>query len=355
MNDTLPLADRLLRLGVLPDEAQGEVARLRRRGPDDRALVAGLVLAGHLTPFQASQALRGRAHHLAVGPYVLLDRVGRGGMGQVFRARHRHLGRVAAVKLTRLDRHGCPDAQRRFLREARLSARMNHPHVIHALDAGAVRGTHFLALEFVPGPDLGRVVRADGPLAVGVACEYARQAALGLAHVHSRGVVHRDVKPANLGLAGGERVVKVLDLGLATGRPRPEEAGKAVGSPDYAAPEQTADPCRLTPQSDVYGLGASLYYLLSGRVPYPGGTAVEKVIRHHRDVPRPVEEYRPGLPAGVRDLVPRLMARHPRARPCMAEAAEELGRFATPVTEPVWAAVATPTADIDLPTLSGGA
>ena len=143
------------------------------------------------------------------------------------------------------------------------------------------------------------------------------------------------MKPANLGLAGGERVVKVLDLGLATRRPRAEEVGRAVGPPDYAAPEQTADPRRLTPQSDVYGLGGSLYFLLAGRVPYPVRTAAEKVARHHRDAPRPVEKYRPGLPAGVADLVRRLMARDPRARPGMAEAAAELGRFAPPVTEPV--------------------
>ena len=302
------------------------------------------------TPFQAKQIARGRGHHLLVGRYLLLDRVGRGGMGQVFRARHRHFEKEAAIKLVRLDRHKCAHTQRRALRETRLVSRMNHPNVVHALDAGPIRGTYYLALEFVPGPDLGQVVRDAGPLSVGVACEYARQAALGLDHVHSQGVVHRDVKPSNLGLSDCGRVVKVLDFGLARTAGRRKMPGDAVkkfvGSADFAAPEQASDPGRVDARSDVYALGATLYFLLTGQVPFPGGTSLEKVKRCLKETPRSVLELRPELPPELGELIGRMMAKNPQDRPASAHiAADELARFAAPITDPT-APPATPGTDV---------
>jgi serine/threonine protein kinase len=303
------------------------------------------------TPFQAKQIARGRGHHLHVGRYVLLERVGRGGMGQVFRARHTHFGKEAAVKLVRLERHKCPHTARRALRETRLVSRMNHPNVVHALDAGPIRGTYYLALEFVPGPDLGQVLREYGPLPIAVACEYARQAALGLDHIHSRGVVHRDVKPSNLGLADGGRVVKVLDFGLArrSGRRKPpagDAVKKFVGSADFAAPEQASDPGRVDARSDVYALGATLYFLLTGQVPFPGGTSLDKLKRCLRETPPAVCELRPDVPTELGELVGRMMAKKPNDRPATARlTAEELARFAVPITTPT-APPATPGTDV---------
>jgi serine/threonine-protein kinase len=358
MTDVDPTTESLHRLGVLVDAAGGDAAPAETRSPIDPETVTELVRAGRLTAFQARQVVRGRGHHLLVGPYVLLDRVGRGGMGQVFRARHRHLGRLAAVKLAYPARHDCPDTRRRLLREIALVGRMNHPHVVHALDAGEIRGTYYLAFEYVPGPDLGRVVRADGPLAPAHACEYARQAALGLAHVHARGVVHRDVKPANLGLANGEREVKVLDFGLAAPVRRRASKGirRFLGSADFVAPEQVADPAMASARSDVYGLGATLYYLLTGQVPFPGGGSLDKAKRHQIETPRPVEELRPDLPPVLAELVRKLMARSPRLRVASAaDAVAELTRFASPIVAPVWAAkldaASSPTV-IDIPTLA---
>src|SRR5262249_32810164 len=153
---------------------------------------------GRLTAYQAEQVLLGKAHDLVLGPYVLLELLGEGGMGQVFKARHRRLERLAALKLIRDEHLNNAEAVNRFLRESRAAARLPHPNLVSVYDADEIVGRPFLALEFVEGKDLARQVRAEGPLPVGLACEYARQAALGLEHAHAAGLVHRDVKPANL-------------------------------------------------------------------------------------------------------------------------------------------------------------
>ena len=272
-----------------------------------------------------------------LGQYILMERVGVGGMGHVFLARHRELGRPAAVKVIRPDRRDCPRVRARFLREVRAVAKLNHLNVVHAHDAGVVGRTCYLAMEHVPGPDLDRLLRSAGPLPPGVACDYARQAALGLAHMHEQGLIHRDVKPGNLSLAAGGKVVKVLDVGLARRTdghsvdPNLSQAGKLVGSADYAAPEQLRDPRRARRRSDVYSLGYTLYHLLTGQVPFPGGTPVDKVVRHLKDEPRPIEELRVGLPDGLPAVVRKMMAKRARDRfETMAAAGEAVAAFAVP-------------------------
>jgi serine/threonine protein kinase len=333
------LTDELIDLGVVAPKYASTLERMERRASDSRAFLAGLYRAGRLTRLQAIQIGRGRAHHLVVGPYLLMERLGSGGMGRVFLARHRRFGKLAAVKLVRFDRRHCSTTRARFLREVRLIGRLNHENVVHAHDAGKAHGSFYLAMEYIPGPDLGRVIMAEGRIDVGRACEYARQAALGLAHIHERGLIHRDLKPSNLALAADGRVLKVLDVGMARlsreGGSSLSQARKLLGSPDYAAPEQILDSRRVDPRADLYSLGCSLYHLLTGRVPFPGGTSVEKALKHLSESPRPIEDLRSNLPEGLGDLVRKLMMRRRTHRFRTAiDAAAALADFAEPITSP---------------------
>jgi formylglycine-generating enzyme required for sulfatase activity/tRNA A-37 threonylcarbamoyl transferase component Bud32 len=255
------------------------------------------------------------------GRYRLLEKLGEGGMGAVYKARDARLGRVVALKVIRRELLAHPDAARRFLREVRAAAQLSHPNVVHALDAGEAGGTHFLALEFVEGADLATLVRQRGPLPVELARDCVRQAALGLQHAFERGLVHRDVKPSNL-LLTRDGQVKVLDLGLARRHQADEgeasttltREGAVMGTLDYIAPEQALDAHSADIRADLYSLGCTLYFLLTGRVPFPGGSATEKLLKHQLEEPEPVERLRPGLPPAVAAVVRNLMAKRPEDR-----------------------------------------
>jgi serine/threonine protein kinase len=322
---TTPLVDALRQSRLLGPAQTEEVARtLQARFPDPQALAGELTRRGWLTPYQADQLLRGRGHELLLGPYVLLGPLGEGGMGRVFKARHRERGDVVALKLLRQERLGNPEAVRRFEREARAAAALAHPNVVRALDAGRVAGTHLLVMEYVEGAtDLGQWVKRHGPLPVPQACEYVRQAALGLQHAHERGLVHRDIKPANLLRTADGSLVKVLDLGLARlDRPAEEgeqgsaltQEGALLGTPDYIAPEQALESHAVDTRADLYSLGCTFYYLLTGRVPFPGGTLLQKLNRHQNQEAPAVEALRPEVPPGVAAVVRRLLAKRPEDR-----------------------------------------
>jgi serine/threonine protein kinase len=333
---TASLVDALRRYRLLePAQLEAVTSELQAAFPDAKALAGELIRRGWLTPLQANHLLRGRGAELLLGSYVLLDRLGEGGMGAVFKARNWKLGRVVAVKLIRKERLNNPDAVRRFQREVRAAAALNHPNIVLAYDADEIGGTHLLVMEHVEGAtDLSRLVKQNGPLPVEQACEYVRQAALGLQHAFERGLVHRDVKPANLLLAGGGKVVKVLDMGLARLDPsgNDEESstmtqqGAVMGTPDYIAPEQALESHTVDIRADLYSLGCTLYVLLTGRVPFPGGTLIQKINKHQFEEPRPIEAFRPDVPPGVASVVGKLMAKRPEDRfqtPAEAAAALE--------------------------------
>src|SRR5262249_32199075 len=195
-----------------------------------------------------------------------------------------------------------PAAVDRFLREARAAARLNHPHVVRVHDAGEVGGRYFLALEYVPGADLGRIVPGEGPQPIAPGCPVPFQAALGLQHAQERGMVHRDIKPSNLLWSEEARLVKILDLGLARLGPvspvDPALTGEGVvmGTPDYMAPEQALSAHSVDIRADLYSLGCTAYHLLAGHVPFLGGDAAEKSLRHRLERPAPLARVRPGLP-----------------------------------------------------------
>ncbi len=322
-----------------PDRLADLRDRWLPRLPTLRPFCRELLRRDWMTAHQINQVCRGQGHKLVIGPYVVLERLGQGGMGQVLKARHRHMARVVALKLMRADRL---DGERlgRFLREMELIARLDHPHVVHAYDADHSGKRLFLALEYVEGRDLGRLVREQGPLPVPQACEYARQAALGLQHAHEQGVVHRDVKPSNLLLDERKGLVKVSDFGLGrlcAARPERDDGltrqGIVLGTADYVAPEQIAESQTVDGRADLYSLGCALYYLLTGRPPFPGGSALQKLLNHAVSQPQPLQELRPGLPAAVVSLVNRLLAKRPDERyqsPAeLAQALEEV----TPTTD----------------------
>jgi WD40 repeat protein/serine/threonine protein kinase len=313
---------------------------------DPRNLARELVRRGWLSPYQVNHIFQDRAPDLVVGTYVLSERLGEGGMGQVFKARHSKLGRIVALKIIRKDRLQNAEALRRFHRETQAAAQLSHPNVVLAYDADRIGDSHFIAMEYVDGIDLSRLVKEQGPLPVEQACEYIRQGALGLQHAFERGLVHRDIKPGNLLLArepgkDGAPVVKLLDLGLArVNFPDTDDAntltceGEVVGTPDFLAPEQARNAHRADIRADVYSLGCTLFFLLTGRAPFAGGTLTEKLLKHHWDAPPPIESVRPGVSPHISAVIARALAKRPEDRfqtPAELATALEMAVHASPV------------------------
>jgi serine/threonine-protein kinase len=317
-----------------------EMTREARGYGDSRVFAKHCLKKGWLTPFQISQVLHGGGANLAMGQYRILEKLGEGGMGQVFKARHQAMGRIVALKVIRKDRLGNEKAVKRFVREIQVVAKLSHPNVVLAFDADAVGGTHFIAMEYVDGIDLSKLVKDKGPLPVAQACDFVRQAALGLQHAHERGLVHRDIKPSNLLVAkppsgdqrsasnsgvlrgGSKHQIKILDMGLARLMFDSDEAstgmtmdGSVVGTPDFMSPEQGKNSHLVDHRADLYSLGCTFYYLLSGQVPFPGGSNIDKLVKHQVDQAKPIEQLRPDVPDGVRQVLKRLMMKKPDDRP----------------------------------------
>lgn len=285
---------------------------------DDDILASVLVDRGTLTRFQADQLLAGK-RKLTLGQYRILDAVGQGGMGQVFKAKHLLMGRIVAVKVLPRARSN-PQTEAAFCREIQHIASLDHRNLVYALDAGHDGKVYFLVTELVDGIDLRRQVLRYGPLNEVSAASVVAQAARGLAHAHARGFIHRDVKPGNL-LVREDGLVKVSDLGLAGSVLDPEsmKPGRVVGTMDYMAPEQILRPDRVQPAADMYGLGCTLYFALSGRVPFPGGTRDEKRRRQLEDTPDPIHGLAPAVSPEFAAFVEKLMAKSVESRYQTAE------------------------------------
>jgi serine/threonine protein kinase len=264
------------------------------------------------------------------GPYVLVGELGEGITGVVYRAWDPLLERMAALKVLDTKWLACPGVVARFRLEAQASARLAHPNVVRLYHAGEAEGTYFLAMEYVDGSDLSRLVEQEGPLAVRRACRFIRQVALGLQHVHDLGYVLRDVKPSNLmvarravGARGAAESIKVIDLSIARRKPGGKDdpatsltaPGVFLGTPDFTAPEQARDPRQADTRSDLYSLGTTFYYLLTGAVPFPGGSVASKLARHAGpEKPAPVQDLRPEVPPAVAAVVGHLLTKRPEDR-----------------------------------------
>jgi serine/threonine protein kinase len=299
-------------------------------------LAARLVESGKLNIWQAEQLLAGRTK-FTLGPYRVIDSIGQGGMGQVFKAEHSFMRREVAIKV--LPRHkATPESIANFMKEIQAQAQLDHENLVRAYDAGCDGSVHYLVTEYVPGTDLRRLIRRQRKLSMRAAASIVSQAALGLSHAHSRGLIHRDVKPGNV-LVTPEGRTKVSDLGLAgyfTQDAEEEAAGEAkiVGTADYLSPEQILTPDKLTPACDIYALGCTLYYAVTGKVPFPGGTAQEKARAHCKQQPIDPRRLNPELEDEFVDVVAAMMAKDPAERiPRADEVVARLARWAGPPGE----------------------
>jgi serine/threonine protein kinase len=285
-----------------------------RADQTDEALAAKLVELGRINRWQADQLLVGRSRW-TLGPYRIIDELGHGGMGHVFKAEHSIMRRIVAIKVLPVSK-STPEAIERFRREVQAQAQLDHPNLVRAYDAGQDGNVHFLVTEYVPGLDLRRLIKGHGPLGMPAAAAVICQAAKGLEHAHSRGLIHRDVKPGNL-LVTPEGVCKISDLGLAGFLHEGEsddKHNKTVGTADYLAPEQIMTPEQLTPACDIYALGCTLYYAVTGKVPFPGGTTREKARRHCHEQPTDPRRVNPELEAAFVDVMADMMMKDPAQR-----------------------------------------
>ena len=327
------LLDTLLRKSVvrredwesLPADARD---RLRQQ-TESNALLQQLVERALLTDFQAGRIRAGRTSGLLFGNYRVLDCLGSGGMGVVFKAEHLFMRRLVALKVLPGPFGDDPMLQVRFLSEIRNVAKLRHPNIVAALDAGRTQGSdleladcYYMVMEYVPGSSLEQEVRRNGPLAAALACDLACQVASALAEAHKQGLIHRDIKPSNV-LVTPEGQAKLLDFGLALGTRdrRVTDPGTVLGSLDYMAPEQASPGQGIDHRADIYALGGVLYWCLTGKPPFPARTtlAEELVARQTQSAP-PLRQTRPDLPAELETVLSKMMAQRPEERYPTAQA-----------------------------------
>lgn len=317
--------------------SQDEIATILETLPqpaDGQASAESLIAAGKLTRYQADAIRERRFEELVIGNYHVLDRLGAGAMGTVYKACHKRMKRVVAIKVLPKSVGKSENLVRRFQREVEAVARLSHPNIVMAHDADEAEVGHFLVMEFVNGRDLASEVQSRGALPVSEAVDCIVQAGRALDYAHRQGIVHRDIKPANL-LRDVQGVVKVADLGLARfndrfGRPVEEmaaltQAGSIMGTVDFMPPEQAMGLTNIDHRADIYSLGCTLYYLLTGSPPYPGSSLMATLLKHREAPPPSLRAVRSDVPAALGSLFHRMVAKSPDERfPSMAEVVQAL-------------------------------
>ena len=302
--------------GILAGDTLQEFLPPKSDPKNAEELARELVRKNKLTKFQAEEVYRGKGKSLVLGNYVLMEKIGAGGMGQVFKARHLRMDRLVAVKLLPASMTKDPAAIARFEREVKAAARLRHSNIVAADDADQAKGHHFLVMELVEGSDLSALVKKHGALSIEKGVNYVLQAAKGLEFAHSEGVVHRDIKPANL-LLDKKGTVKILDMGLArlesvgdaAGQAELTNTGTVMGTVDFMAPEQALNTKAADARADIYSLGCSLYYMLTGKATYDGDTLMAKLLAH-RDQPIPsIRASRPEVPEAVESVFCKMVAK----------------------------------------------
>ena len=320
--------DILQKSKLLTPSQLAQARELAREGDDPKTLAKRLARKDIITRWQAGQLLAGRSSFY-LGKYRLIELLGSGGMGNVFLGRHVTMNRLVALKIISRRVGKDPASLDRFLAEARAVAALDHPNIVQAYSVDTEGDRYYMVMEYVEGLDLQRMVKEDGPLDCRQAADYIRQAAEGLEHAHQRNMIHCDVKPSNL-LVNIQGVVKILDLGLARlTHDDPANVSDSqenvLGSVDYLAPEQAIESGELDCRADIYSLGCTLYFLLSGRPPFGKGTLHERILKHQTQPPPRLPS---DVPADLAAICMKMIEKNPADRfPSAAEAARVLDEW----------------------------
>jgi serine/threonine-protein kinase len=335
--------------GILSDRQLAEIKSKILQGDyplDSTDLAERLVSDGIITAFQAKRFLSNRPHGLIVGRYTVLDRIGSGSMGRVYKAHHMMMDRIVALKIIAPEIASNDRVVARFQREMKLVGRLDHPNVVRAFDADQINKVLYIVMEYVPGHSLAERLK-KGPISMAEMVDYAAQTCLGLAHAHGQGIVHRDIKPSNI-LLTEDRRVKILDLGLGVLMEADSAStfatadGIAVGTVDYMSPEQACGR-DVDGRSDLYGLACSMYHLMTGKLPFPGDSPIERLGKRISGRHVPITEYLPDAPSNLVRVMDRMMAHKPHERYATAvEAAEALQNLIRPKVKSVASKEAPP-------------
>lgn len=309
---------------VSKEKLDGVLSQLSQLGKWGNSPAAMQVLAQRLeeesilTPWQNSKLMRGCYRGFFLGRYKLLAHLGSGGMSSVYLGEHSLMRRKVAIKVLHQKLTDSPSYLERFYRESRTMSTLDHPNIVRAFDIDCEGKHHYLVMEFIDGPTLRQVVEKNGPLDYITAANYFAQAAEGLAHAHEVGLIHRDVKPANI-MVNPKGVVKVVDLGMALTDSQGESLTlkyneSVLGTADYLSPEQALNSHNVDARADIYSLGCSMYYTLVGRAPFDEGSMAQRLMRHQSEPPAPIAKVRPDAPAELVKICEKMLAKQPKQR-----------------------------------------
>ena len=317
----LKVLHELTAAGLLSSDAVTRFSTEIESGTE--ALLEKLIAEEVITLWQAEKFRAGLASDIFLGEYLVLKELGRGGMGTVLLARHRRMDREVAIKVLPVTAMESESAVARFFQEVKVAAKLIHPNIVHAYDAGEHKGFHYLVMEYVEGHDLAHVVHEIGPLPLSMALDYVRQAAVGLKWAHSEeNVIHRDIKPSNL-LLDSRGNIKILDMGLARGAGTSSVDGKSIhltttgqvmGTVEFMSPEQAEDTRLADERSDIYSLGCTFYRLLSNVGPYSRDTVVKTILAHRNDAIPQLPGKGDPLQPGAQRIFEKMVAKDPEDR-----------------------------------------
>ncbi|MEM0924615.1 MAG: serine/threonine-protein kinase [Planctomycetota bacterium] len=328
---------------VDPTKAERLVEKVREHfdgklPPDAKTLAKIFQKRGLLTDWHNEKLLTGKYKGFFLGKYKLLGHIGTGGMSSVYLAEHTKLHDRRAIKVLPKKRVADSSYLARFQLEAKAIASLNHPNIVLAYDIDNEGDVHYIVMEYVDGLDLQALVKRDGPLDPSTAADVVAQAARGLQHAHENGVIHRDVKPANL-LLDSKHVIRLLDMGLALmGADEDDESltvannENVLGTADYLAPEQALNSHSVDHRADIYGLGCTMYFLLTGQPPFNQGTLAQRIAMHQKEMPKPIRDLRGDVPGELEGICVKMIQKEPEYRyQSAADVAEILERFVSKV------------------------
>ncbi len=306
--------------------------------PDNPKKFAGIFVKRNLlTEWHVETLVDGKYKGFFLGKYKLLGHIGTGGMSSVYLAEHSRMGDKRAIKVLPKSRVKDATYLARFQLEAKAIASLNHPNIVLAYDIDNEGDVHYIVMQFVDGSDMQQLVKRDGAVDPSTAAGLIAQAARGLEHAHSKGVIHRDVKPANL-LIDSDGTVRLLDMGLALVTAGDQESltvannENVLGTADYLAPEQALNSHAVDHRADIYGLGCTLYFLLTGKPPFSDGTLAQRIAKHQTEMPKPVRELQPDCPGELEGICVKMIQKDPRYRyQSAADVADVLEKFSAAV------------------------